>query len=634
MSLLKLALTNFRRSMRNFGSLILSLSFSVFIFFNFQCMVYSEAMDVLMNFKKDYIDMILQAATMVFGVFLFFFIWYAANVFLNQRKKEIGIYIFMGLDNSRIGRMYALEAVFTGIFSLAAGLGFGILFSKFFQMLLLRLSDISVDVKFAFSLPPVIITALYFVVIYGFMVLKGYVSIVRSSVLNMLSGAKQKEMKQEPVILTLVKMILGTGILLAGYYCAVNIGRVDTMIYIPMAVVLVIIGTYMLYSGLIPWIVGRLTGNKSFLYRKERNLWVNNLAFRLKRNHRMYAMVTILMICAVTVLAVSIAMKQRYDRKEHFRKVYTIQVISEQEGDRDKIREGIERENKVEFDNQIPFLQLDAELFQSKFVNSIYGVVPYSAVKQAAKDSSQKFDYKPLSDKECVELSHVMLLSLIGFEDEANVKIGGYEFNQIAEDDTPYLGAMQSGLSVYVVNDKMYEELKPLGKLSYFYNYKLTKPENMEASVPFLDNFVKEQGGEEHAGYSMIPEEDNSEAWIRVLYSLCIFMFVTLILAGGSIIFIKLSDDACEDRERYEILQKMGIRRDILARSIKNEIRFTYYCPYALMVVTSYFAVYAMEKVMKEELFRVNIYSAVIVLAIFTAIYMISVQIFKRRVLE
>ena len=133
MSLFRLAVSNFKRSVREFGMLILSLTVSVCVLFNFQNMIYSDAMNVLVELRKEAIDTIMQAATVVFMVFLFFFIWYATNVFLNQRKKEIGIYIFMGLDNGRIGRMYALESIFVGCFSLAAGLFAGLLFLSFFR---------------------------------------------------------------------------------------------------------------------------------------------------------------------------------------------------------------------------------------------------------------------------------------------------------------------------------------------------------------------------------------------------------------------------------------------------------------------------------------------------------------------
>ena len=66
MSLLKLSCSNFRRSVREYAVLIISLAFSVFIFFNFQNVIYSDAMDVLANMNKDYIDMVIQAASVVF----------------------------------------------------------------------------------------------------------------------------------------------------------------------------------------------------------------------------------------------------------------------------------------------------------------------------------------------------------------------------------------------------------------------------------------------------------------------------------------------------------------------------------------------------------------------------------------
>lgn len=93
MSLWSLSFSNFKRSIREYGMLLVSLAFSVFVFFNFQNVVYSDSMDVLMDYKKEYIDMIVQAASVVFGVFLFFFIWYASNVFLNQSKRK-SVFIF------------------------------------------------------------------------------------------------------------------------------------------------------------------------------------------------------------------------------------------------------------------------------------------------------------------------------------------------------------------------------------------------------------------------------------------------------------------------------------------------------------------------------------------------------------
>lgn len=632
MSLIRLTMSNFKRNLRNYMSLVLALAFSVFIFFNFQCVLYSDSMKVLDNYKKEYIDLIVRALSVVFGVFLFFFIWYATNVFLNQRKKEIGIYIFMGLDNKRIGKMYALEAFFSGLFSLITGLAAGVVFSKLFQMLLLRISEISVDIKFSFSLPPILMTAGVFMAIYGLMILKGYVSLVRSSVLDMLSGAKQKEMKTEPALLTAFRIILGVGVLGAGYYCAVKTGDIDSLTYALAAVVLVVAGTYFLYGGLIPWLVRRLTANKQYLYQKQRSLWMNNLAFRLKRNYRTYAIVTVLMICSVAVLGTSMALKRRYERSEHFRTTYTCQVLTKKEVDPDEIQKGIEEENQVKYRSSIPILALDPEKLHSKFVSANYSITSESAIKKAAEEAGLSYEYADLADDECIHLTHIMLMSFMPEKNE-EVTIGEQEFMQIAESNVAYLGDLQNGLSVYVVNDAQYENLKALGEVMYVYSYKFEDPDNLEASVPFLKSLAKTDQ-DSYVGVNLIRTEDKEGAWVRVMYSLCVFMFITFILASGSIIFIKLSNEAAEDRERYRVLQKLGIQRAALNKSMKNEIRFTYYCPFILMVLTSYFAIHAVGTVMKENLFWINVCSAASILVLFSIIYVISVRAFRKKVLD
>ena len=633
MKLLSLSFSNFKRSVREYGMLILSLTFSIFVFFNFQSVIYSESMDVLENYNKEYIDIIVQAASVVFGVFLFFFIWYASNVFLNQRKKEIGIYIFMGLDNVRIGKMYMLESVFIGLFSLLAGIGTGVLFSKLFQMLLLKLSDISVDIKFSFSWEAILITAGMFLVIYGLMTLKSYHTLKTSSVLNLLSGAKQQEMQKEKWIITFLKIAGGVGILLFGYYLAWDTGDINSLGNALGAVVLVIVGVYLLFSGLIPAILRKLSGNKHYLYKKERTLWVNNLAFRMKKNYRTYAMVTVLMICSVTVMAISIAMKQRYEKITHFDQTYTYQVLSSEEKNGEEIAKGIEQENKVKFWNEMQVVMVEPSVVHSKYTYTAYGLVSFSDVKQAAKKAGLPFDYKELKDKQAIELSHEVLMDLSGDADENyKQKIGSETYDVIKADNTPYFGALQNDTKIFILSDKTFESLKNLGSITYFYNYRIENMKNMEASRAYLNTLAQSsEDGQAFTGVNYTQIDGRQDSWIRVMYSLCIFMFVTLVLAAGSIIFLKICNEVYEDKERYKTLEKMGIQKKSLRKSVRNEICFTYYCPFVLMMITSYFSVKALGNVMREDLFMVNIWSMGIILLVFTVICAISVYTAKKK---
>ena len=573
MSLFSLAVSNFKRSVREFSMLVLSLAFSVFIFFNFQNVIYSRAMDVLLEFRKDLIDSVIQAASIVFVVFLFFFIWYATNVFLNQRKKEIGIYIFMGLDNRRISRMYALESAMVGLFALLSGLLLGLLFSKLFQMLLLKLSEISVDVEFSFSLPPVLNTAGMFVIIYGLMILKGCWTLKNSSVLNLLSGAKQKEIGKENKILTVLRIGAGTAALILGYLAALDTEGYQALIRMIQAVVLVILGVYLLYSGLIPAILRVLTKSKNFLYRKERTLWVNNLAFRIRKNYRTYAMVTILMICSVTVIALSIALKQRYDKAANFDRVYTCQVLN-YDGTLagEEILQGIQKENPVEYWNEYTLLSLPSELFHTKYDQVMYVLVPYSQVKEGAKRADLDFPYKELKDNQVVDLFHEILFSMAEVSENDSVEIGEKTYEELDITTTPYLGKIQTYAEMYMVSDKTWEELKNQGTEIYVYNYRLKNPENINASKSYLNNLTKDG----MTGVSYTEDTLNEDSYIRVTYSLCLFMFVTLMLAAGSIIFLKIGNENYEDAQRYEILEKIGVSRKALGKAVRNEICFAY----------------------------------------------------------
>lgn len=628
MSILQLSFSNFKRSLREYGMLILSLGFSVFIFFNFQNMVYSDSMKVLQEFKKDYIDMIIQVASVVFVVFLFFFVWYAVNVFLRQRKKEMGIYIFMGLDNTRIGKMFVLEALFMGLSALISGIFFGVLFSKLFQMLLLRMSEISVKIRFSVSLKPMVITSLMFICIYGLMILKGYYSLKRSSVLSLISSAKQKEITQRNSIVSVLLAILGGVVLAAGYFFAWDTKGLDALEHGLLAVILVIVGIYLLFDGLIPELLKRLIKNKKFLYKKERSLWMNSLAFRMKKNYRTYAIVTVLMICSVTVVAVSIAMKQRYEKMVNFDQTYTYQVLSSQSQDGEEIKKGIEEENTVEYWNEYEALILPPEVMHTKFTNYMYGVISWSQIREGAKRAGLEFSWEEPSGNQAIMLEHEILISLMGEQtQDKTIEIGTKTYEILGGDKTPYLGNIQSMSEIFVVSDETYEALLPLGQVEYFYNYRIQNPENAEKSRPFLKELTeKGREGGVNIGVNFSQGNVSQDSWIRIMYSLCLFMFATLILAAGSVLFLKTGNEAYEDKERYSTLEKIGIQRNVLRQSVKKEVCFTYYCPFVLTCITSYFSIKALGNVMQEELFQVNLWSTGIIFVVFTLICCFSVR--------
>ncbi|MFQ7552672.1 MAG: hypothetical protein ACLRMZ_23150 [Blautia marasmi] len=202
---------------------------------------------------------------------------------------------------------------------------------------------------------------------------------------------------------------------------------------------------------------------------------------------------------------------------EHFRTTHTCQIVAAKEADVDEIQKGIEEHNQVKYRSSIPVLALDPEKLQSKYVSANYGITSESAIKSAAEEAGLTYGYTRLRDDECIHLTHIMLLSFMPEKNE-NVMIGDQEFKQIAESNVPYLGDLQNGLSVYVVSDAQYENLKHLGEVMYIYSFKFQDPDNLEASVPYLKSLAKTDK-ERFVGVNLIRTEDKEGAWVRVMYS-------------------------------------------------------------------------------------------------------------------
>lgn len=622
MSLAKLSIMNFKASFKNYVSLIISLAFTVLIIFNFFNLMDSSIMESLGKINSQNIKIVIQCVIVVLSCFMFFFIWYATNVFLTKRKKEIGVYVFMGLTNQRIGKLYMLETMLTGLVALVMGIGFGILISQLFTMTLVTISDIEVNLSFEISLSAVLWSSLIYFIVYMIFVFKGYINLVRSSVLDMVSANRQNEYVKQNKVILFLKAILGIIILILGYYYAIKEGGMETMANALLAVILVIMGVYLLFGGFIPLIYQTLASNKRFLYKKQRTLWINQIIFRMKKNYRTYAIVTVLMICALTALATGVAMHERCQMIHDFENVYTYQIFSQQANLQNEFMQVIEEHNDVQYSSYIEMLQIEGSYASTTHQKNTFALIPYSQLKKLAQDSHQTFELKQPKNDEVIDLAHQYILSLITTDELEDVQIQNQVYDTIQRTTVPYLGYLQEQVSFYCVSDEEYERLKSAGASLYVYNYKIENTKMLNASVDDI------QQHQDCAGLIKIDPQNDSNQWIQMLYPVCIFMFMVFIFASGSIIFMKLYNDAFEEKERYRVLRKIGISTKTLKAGVQKELLLTYIVPFVLMCLSSYFSVHALANMMQTDLLSVNILSVGVIAIFFVVCYGLSVVIY------
>ncbi|MDE7312981.1 MAG: ABC transporter permease [Eubacterium sp.] len=626
MKLYALAWQNVKSNLKNYMSLVLSMAFSIMIFYNFQNLVGSKLFVSFGEHNEDYSNMLIRMLSVVLGVFMVFFIGYAANVFLTRRKKEIGIYIFMGLTNQRIGRLYMMEMMMAGAVTFAAGIGFGVLTTQLFQMVLLAISDLAMDIGFTFSIKSIFITSAFYFIVYTVFVLKGYLNIVKSSVLELVSASRQNESVRQPRFVLACKTVFGTAVLSAGYALAVLESRESVLEHVVLAVVLVIIGVYFLFGGMIPAIFQGLAKKKLFLYRRERNLWVNQMIFRMKKNYRTYAIVCVMMICSVTALAASFALRQRYENMVHFRSTYTYQLLSSRQDLEETAKELIEQENEIAYSTKIPILCLEPEQEGMQPV----ALIAWSGFRQLAQEAGLRMDLKEPEDGEVVGVSHLYLVSLITQREDVPVQIMGRTFLMASETQEPYLGYLQEQMSFYLANDHDYDSLRPSGEELYAYNYKIKDPSHYQASVGALGALVSNTKENYTARIVTGPDGGGDREWIKILYSLCVFLVMVFISASGSILFMKLYNDALEEKGRFDVLQKLGCPYKALKRAVARQLFMSYALPLLVMGISSYFSVHALEKVMNMSLAAIRLASVGLIAVFFYLCYRLSVEIYLK----
>lgn len=216
---------------------------------------------------------------------------------------------------------------------------------------------------------------------------------------------------------------------------------------------------------------------------------------------------------------------------------------------------------------------------------------------------------------EVFKVTHPYLMSLAAKPRDIKIVINGKEYRQTGDTDIPYLGYLQESMNFYVINDGEYPKMLPLGEELYTYNYRIRDLSNFAKTRDRLDELVSDTD-ENYTGRIAIDPQNSEIDWIRILYSICIFMFFVFIMASGSILFMKLYNDAFEEREQCRILRKMGFDRNVLEKAAAVELGIAYGLPFGVMAFSSLFSVGALGKAMDTGLGMVNVVSVAVVLGI------------------
>jgi len=569
-----------------------------------------------------------------------------ANAFVTKnRLKEYGLYSILGLDRKNIQLLSFIELLLFSVVSVGLGVVLGIVFHRFSFAVLLKLIRIPIGIEYSMQLGSVGFVLISMAFIFGVVFFLNATKMYMSRPLEMLSEKKKGETKGRFILL---RALIGAGLLGGAYYMSQTIEAPVAALYsFFVAVLLVILATYILFDAGSIVLLSLLQKNKRLFYQPTNFISISNLKFRMRKNAAGLASICILSTMVLVTLATTVALQTGtadllkksyptdYSATAFVEDTSTIRQLSEQIS---KMKE----QSKGTVSNEMNYLSVLRAAKSTEGGVDIEGVYPGDSPAAfitflSADDYNRIFgtNYHP-SDNEAV-------LGLVKGADKnvSAIRVNGQLTLQVKEmmstsdfkEKLPQLPYVADNVYVAVVKDptKMID-----GKLGRGFYYALWNTST--------DTSAKT---EEFEGYANVLEASNDDSitvgsredaakdiygFMGSLLFVGALLSVAFFIGAVLVIYYKQISEGYEDRDRFVILQKLGIDQKTIKKSINRQVLIVFFLPLVTAFIHTAFAFKMYRKII--QLFgvdgNVTLNATIVIGAIFVVVYLIVYQITSR----
>ncbi|MBD5114813.1 MAG: FtsX-like permease family protein [Ruminococcaceae bacterium] len=295
----RLAADNMKKNAKTYVPFMITCVITIAMFYIVTSLSKNPGIDSMRG--ASFIIAFMNIGSGVVAVFSAIFLFYTNSFLLKRRKKEFGLLNILGMEKRHISAVIFLEVLYTAVISLAVGLGGGILLDKLMYLLVANLLDVEVTLGFYVSLEAITVSVILFGVIFFFIYLNSLKQIHFSKPVELLRGGTVGE--KEPKTRWLMAF-LGLACLAAGYYLSITIKDIaSAFVLFFLAVILVIAGTYMLFTAGSVFLLKALRKNKRYYYKTKHFISVSGMIYRMKQNAAGLANICILSTMVLVMLS-------------------------------------------------------------------------------------------------------------------------------------------------------------------------------------------------------------------------------------------------------------------------------------------------------------------------------------------
>ena len=603
----RLAKQNIRNNKSTYIPYIITCIFCIAMIYMMEFLRDCPTLDQAVR-QADEVRMIVFTGEIVVEIFCIIFLIYSNSFLMKRRQKEIGLYNILGLERNHIGIVMFLETIITSIGSLAGGIAAGIIGSKLALLLLLKLLHIPSVLGFYISVKGIFTCLFMFGIVFLMILFLNLAKIHLSRPVELLRGNNTGE--KEPAAKWLMALI-GFICLGAGYYLAVTTeSPIKAITIFLLAVILVMAGTYLLFTAGSIVILKFLRRRKSFYYRTGNFISISGMLYRMKQNAIGLASICILSTGVLLMIAMTVSIYFGMNDIMLNRYPYDVDMsvtsISEEE-----CQTAIEAFEKAIADNKVPVERSVEEIYLD-IVCSKNGDQILIKPTNTIRNSDSVLVLSLLDQAEYERLTGI----------SANLNDGeifawypsAVQKDSVTVDETEFtvkkwldknpLTCGEDAVSdnaVLVVTDedfKKFDEMRtemykgvssaPAGEdLTLHLGLDITGSETdkIDFGTPVMEvvKDLKKNGGlSENSWITSGIRQQEYESYYADNGSLLfigIFLGSLFLMGTAMIIYYKQISEGYEDQKRFEIMQKVGLSRREVRSSVRRQILMVFFLP-------------------------------------------------------
>lgn len=635
----KLALTNLKKNRRVYLPYLLSSAGIILMFYTICAL--GPGIDQTAMYGGTSVASVMGLGQFVIGLFAVLFLFYTNSFIIKRRKKELGLYNILGMEKRHIAKILFRETLITACVSLILGLGLGILFSRGMFWLLGVILGTSLPITFVIPASAVTTTLVLFGIIFLLTLLYNLLQVTLAKPIELLHGGEQgeKEPKAHWILAIIGALLLG-----AGYYMAVTItSPLDALLFFFVAVLLVILGTYLLFITGITALLKLLKKNKNFYYKTNHFTAISGMLFRMKQNAAGLASICVLFTALLVTVSTTFSLYTSMDGLLRARYPRNILMSSQaaNEAAKEMIRSAVKEESEklgLTIENVIDRESWNITMARAdnSFSTSSESYSSTYAIAEVFTQSEfQRFSGQNVTLGE----NQILLFDPAGTFPKSNtLKIDGKEFEIVTSSyqfpDASTVAQIYESYCMVVKDEKIIEQFLPSDSMllgpNYSYDFDIAgnDPQDIKAMAEALNTWTFSGDGIEYEYLYFEDSATSREEFMSLyggLFFLGMFLGVLFLLGTALIIYYKQVSEGYEDAKRFSIMQKVGMSHQEVKRSIHSQILMVFFLPLLTAVIHLAFAFPMLQKIlliMGLADFQLILFSTLGCVAVFALAYL------------